>query len=159
MVNLSELYTLTKTTCMSFCIYAPTREAHSLAVFVLILLPVSGNLLLLVSQMRSWAISGEGHLAGGRGEPRAWVVLRRLLCFSPLKARKGKDFDSFDITTPWKSLLKQVSCTVVIRCVYLWRCIHVPQLYCLQISVLFLFLHQWLKMLFHVFMLFLFKED
>lgn len=139
MVNLSELYTLTKTTCMSFCVCAPTREAHSLAVFVLILLPVSGNLLLLVSQMRSWAVSREGHLASGRGEPRAWVVLCRLLCFSPLKARKGKGFDSFDITAPWKSLLKQVSCTVVIWCVYLWRWVRVPQLYCLQISVLFFF--------------------
>lgn len=83
-----EWVTHTKTTCFSLCIPACTREAHNLALFILVLLPVGGNPLLLGSQMRSWAISREGHLCRGGGEPRAWLVLCSLLHISPLKERK-----------------------------------------------------------------------
>lgn len=127
MVNLSELYTVSYTQQQAcLCVYARSREALSLAVFILILLPVGGNSLLLVSQARSWASSREG----GRGEPRAWLRLCCLLCYSSLKVRKGKR-----LCWP-SSLLRDVSSTMIRYCVYPWRWICVPQLYCLQISFL-----------------------
>lgn len=75
-----------KTTCFSLCIPACTTEAHNLALFILMLLPVGGNPLLPGSQMKSWAISREGPLLSG-GKPRAWLVLCCLLHICPLRAR------------------------------------------------------------------------
>lgn len=90
MVNLSELHTLTRTTCLSLRVSARTTGAHDWAVFILTLLPVGGNLLLPVSQPRSWVVSREGHLPGGRGEPGAGLGPCRLLRFALLAVRERK---------------------------------------------------------------------
>lgn len=121
MVNLSELYTLTKTTCLSICVCATTRGAHKLPAFILMLLPVGGNPLVLVSQMRSGAISREGDPGGG-GEPGAWS--RGAWClhhFSSSRVRKenGKGFPCFWANSSLKSPLRDGSCTKIIWCVYL----------------------------------------
>lgn len=120
MVNLSELYTLTKTTCLSICVCAPTREAHKLPAFILMLLPVGGNPLVLVSQMRSGSIGREGDPGGG-GEPGAWLELDVCTTF-PLQEwgrKMGRGFHAFELTAPWKSPLRDGSCTKIIWCVYL----------------------------------------
>lgn len=136
MVNLSELYTLTKTTCLSICVCAYTRGAHKWAAVILTLLPVGGNLLHLVSQMRSRPISMESRL-GAWGAPRAQLGAH-LHYSSSSETRKWKEKWFWQVWA--NSSLKVSSNRCLLHNVHMaclpWRQVCVPWPYRLQITFL-----------------------